>query len=152
MREQVHNFLLRPPWWIWPAFLLLVAILADVSAAILVPKADELCHAFGIWQFGGECDFTRLTGLPCPQCGMTRSFAWGIRLNWIKAFFYNPAGFALFLWLNVSGIIGAARLWTRNPNKLEMNPWAFISWILFWLVGLYGVGYALRLYGINALP
>lgn len=33
--------------------------------------------------------------LPCPSCGMTTSFAWFVRGNWVASFYVQPFGFAL---------------------------------------------------------
>ncbi len=43
------------------------------------------------------CPFYHLTGLPCPSCGFTTSFAYGARFDLHNSFFTNPAGFVLFL-------------------------------------------------------
>src|SRR5688572_19022952 len=44
-----------------------------------------------------ECEFLRRTGLPCPTCGMTTSFAWFVRGNVAASFFVQPMGFVLAL-------------------------------------------------------
>jgi len=44
-----------------------------------------------------RCDFLATTGLPCPTCGMTTSFAWFVRANWVASFYVQPMGFALAL-------------------------------------------------------
>lgn len=43
------------------------------------------------------CPFYHLTGLPCPSCGFTTSFAYGARFDLLHSFSANPAGFLLFL-------------------------------------------------------
>ncbi|MBT3217869.1 MAG: DUF2752 domain-containing protein [Proteobacteria bacterium] len=103
-------------------------------------------------QFGEECGFKSITGRPCPQCGMTRSFVWAARLNLIKAFWYSPPGFALFVWVELSAIVGAIRLLTRNPKRLT-PPWKLlVSWTLFWMIGLYFLTWVGRIAGFNQLP
>jgi Protein of unknown function (DUF2752) len=42
------------------------------------------------------CNFLRLTGLPCPSCGLTTCFAYAIRLQFRKAFLANPFGILAF--------------------------------------------------------
>src|SRR4051794_11804780 len=39
------------------------------------------------------CYFLLTTHLPCPSCGMTTSFAWFVRGNWIASFYVQPMGF-----------------------------------------------------------
>jgi hypothetical protein len=38
------------------------------------------------------CTFLRLTGIPCPSCGLTTSFAHAARLHFYEAFVTQPFG------------------------------------------------------------
>jgi hypothetical protein len=38
------------------------------------------------------CNFLATTGLPCPSCGMTTSFAWFVRGNLAASLYVQPAG------------------------------------------------------------
>ena len=151
MLRRVLGFLDRPPPWIWSALLVALAVIATTAALVLPPGADEYCTLFGR-QFGKECGFTVMTGYPCPQCGMTRSFVWGVRGRLIRAFWYNPAGLTLFLWIQAGGIVGLVRLARARHDALRPPTWLLLGWTLIWLVGLYAVGWMLRLMGINPLP
>lgn len=58
------------------------------------------------------CLFARVTGRPCPSCGMTTAFAWFVRGRLARAWSCNPAGcllaaagLSLIPWL----VAGAAR-------------------------------------------
>src|SRR5689334_15070226 len=44
-----------------------------------------------------ECQFEARTGLPCPTCGMTTSFAHFVRGNIIASFWVQPMGTVLAL-------------------------------------------------------
>ena len=44
----------------------------------------------------GTCTFRRITGLPCPGCGMTRSFISIAHGQLVDAWRFNPAGVAFF--------------------------------------------------------
>ena len=46
---------------------------------------------------GIECPLRRLTGVPCPLCGMTTSVEATVRLHLGRAFAANPGGIALTL-------------------------------------------------------
>ncbi|MFT3982564.1 MAG: DUF2752 domain-containing protein [Lachnospiraceae bacterium] len=51
---------------------------------------------------GGICLIKRLTGIPCPGCGMTRAFFYLFTGNWLLSFRMHPlaiawAAFALYL-------------------------------------------------------
>jgi hypothetical protein len=144
--------LTNPPWWLWPAFLLLLGVSSFAAALILEPRPDEFCYIFG-HKFGDECAFTVVSGLPCPQCGMTRAFAWGARGHLIKAWLYNPGGIALFLWMQAGAIVGAARLVRRDAKAWTLPPRVVFGWTLLWLIGLYTVPWFLRIgAGVNPLP
>ena len=39
-----------------------------------------------------ECQFLRTSGLPCPSCGMTTSFAWFVRGNILASLYVQPMG------------------------------------------------------------
>lgn len=42
------------------------------------------------------CPLLHLTGVPCPTCGYTTSFAYAARGQFVQAFFTQPAGFVFF--------------------------------------------------------
>ncbi|MEZ4235583.1 MAG: DUF2752 domain-containing protein [Myxococcota bacterium] len=127
------------------------------------PGPDEFTRLLnGTRFFGDTCAFLKVTGQPCPQCGMTRSFVYAARGHFVTSFFYSPGGLGLFLWSQVAGIVGAARL-VRGALRVRRGaavrpgwpplPWQLVvGWALGWTLLLYLVPYALRLYGINPLP
>ena len=39
------------------------------------------------------CQFLATSGLPCPTCGMTTSFAHFVRGEWLRSFYVQPMGF-----------------------------------------------------------
>ena len=43
------------------------------------------------------CGFHRLTGLPCPTCGLTRAVCHAARGHWAVSLGYHPAGLPLAL-------------------------------------------------------
>lgn len=149
--DRVEEMLPRPPWWLWPGFLVLLAIAAFSAARALQPGPDEVCTLLG-HRLGAECAFVTVTGHPCPSCGMTRSFVWGARGHFWRAASYNPGGLTLFLWIQAGGIVGLTRLVRRAPRALTPPLPLLLAWTLVWLVGLYAVPWLLRLAGINPLP
>jgi hypothetical protein len=49
-------------------------------------------------QLGMEaCNFEQRTGIPCPGCGVTTSFAWFVRGNLPASFYVQPMGAILAL-------------------------------------------------------
>jgi hypothetical protein len=64
--------------------------------ALLIIAAELTPNALGLGTHRGlglpECGFLLRTGLPCPSCGMTTSFAWFIRGNFIASIYVQPMG------------------------------------------------------------
>lgn len=42
------------------------------------------------------CTFLTLTGIPCPSCGLTTSFAYAAHWHWLDSFVTQPFGFLAF--------------------------------------------------------
>lgn len=143
---------LKAPWWLWPASLVLLAVVSVGLSLFFQPLNEEWVAWPGGQQLGDTCAMIVVTGQPCPQCGMTRSWVHGARGELLEAFWYSPSGLALLGWIVVGGVIGFVRLVTRDPNRWKLPPEWMFWWTIFWLVPLYLVGYVLRLMGINPLP
>jgi len=149
--DRIDRLAARAPWWAWPAALLALGVASLVTSLVFEPDPDGFTYVFGR-RFGSGCAFLELTGVPCPQCGMTRSFVWAARGAFGVAWAHNPAGLALFLWLQAGGVVGLARLVRRDPRALSL-PWQLlVGWCAFWGVGLYTVPWILRLLGVHPLP
>jgi Protein of unknown function (DUF2752) len=103
-------------------------------------------------RFGDTCLFLLVSGMPCPQCGMTRAFVLAARGDLVTSFLRNPAGLGLFLWIVFGGVMGAVRLARRDGDSPRVPHEVVVGWSVFWLLGLYVLPYVLRLAGINPLP
>lgn len=140
------------PWWLYNGGLVLLGLASFGAAAWLQPGDDAFVHWRDGSRFGELCGFLEATGLPCPQCGMTRSWVYGAHGQLWTGFLHNPAGLGLFLWIQVGAVIGAVRLVRRDPDALT-PPWqVVIGWTFFWLIALYVLPYLARLAGLNPLP
>lgn len=143
----------NPPWWAFDAFVVALAVAGLAGAVALRPGADP--H-FVYWPSGAvagdTCAFLATTGLPCPQCGMTRSWVHAARGHLVTSFLMSPGGFGLFFWMLVAGALAAFRLVRRDPFAVVM-PWKVtVGWTFFWMLGLYVAPYVARLLGVNPLP
>jgi hypothetical protein len=67
----------------------------------------------------GPCGFLLTTGLPCPTCGMTTSFAYTVRGDLVDAFWAQPAGTLLALCTAGLGLVAVIVLATGR--RLELN-------------------------------
>ncbi len=97
------------------------------------------------------CAFLARTGVPCPTCGMTTSFAWFVRGNWLASFYVQPMGFVLAmlavavfwagLYIAVSGR-GIHRLLRFIPPRyygVPLTTWAILAWAWKIYIHLHGL-------------
>lgn len=118
-------------------FLLAVGIVIVMAIAVwLTPDP----RGFGTHlQLGlPECGFRRATGMNCPHCGMTTSFAWFVRGHWQRSFQVNPAGLMLALsvvvlcpWFLAVAIRGRW-IGIRSPGLFFV--YGFAGWVLLSLL------------------
>jgi hypothetical protein len=85
-----------------------VFLLAQLAAAATLLQATEEGVSLAGIPLGGACLFRRLTGLPCPTCGMTRSVVLSLHGHLAAALRVNPAG---VFWVAAVAAIAAALLW-----------------------------------------
>jgi hypothetical protein len=84
-----------------------------------------------------ECNFMRLTGLPCPSCGMTTSFALLMHGDVIASLRANPVGTLMAIFLlgfipwSVFGAIRGRWYWVRT-----LEPWLLRAVIVFTTLAL----------------
>lgn len=115
---------------------LLVIPAVFATAWVLVPDPSGM----GTHQQLGfpPCAFLKATGLVCPQCGLTTSFALLVRGRLEEAFRANPAGPVLagllaagWLWLLVSVV---CRRWMvfRDPGEVLLK--LVLGWFLLTLL------------------
>ena len=68
-----------------------LACLGLLATAVMLPpnRAGVATHtALGF----DDCQFLVTTGIPCPSCGMTTSFAWFVRGNFLASLYVQPMG------------------------------------------------------------
>jgi hypothetical protein len=109
-----------------------VALAVLMTAAWLRPDPSEAgTHR----QLGlPPCGFYMMTGLPCPTCGMTTSFAYAVRGQVVHAVHAQAAGLALAAATAVAAVLGLFTAFTGKRvcvNWYRVNPTRLI-----WLVTL----------------
>jgi len=122
----------------WSLFLL-----AGFAVAAFVtpdPRGYGTHQQFGL----PPCTFRLLSGVPCPSCGTTTSFAHFVRGEWPSAVRANAAGFVLaglcaaqIPWVWVS--IAQGRLWyVSRPERFLIISLLLLGslFVFHWLVRL----------------
>jgi len=82
-------------WWVPELIILAVCALALVLAFVLTPGTQQV--DIGGWAIPELCGVKRLTGYPCPGCGLTRSWVYLAHGDWRTALSMNVLGPILFL-------------------------------------------------------
>ena len=78
------------------------------------------------------CPFRHLTGLPCPSCGLTRSWQAAAHLRLTDSIGYHPLGAATFIGavaFALDGRYATPRLAERRDVQLS----AGVLWLATWL-------------------
>jgi hypothetical protein len=90
------------------------------------------------------CPFRALTGLPCPGCGLTRSWVYAAHGWWRESFASNPFGLVVVAFVVVLAVVVVRRrLRRQDPPDLDRilkHPVALgigAVWIAFGLVRLF---------------
>ncbi|MCB0284298.1 MAG: DUF2752 domain-containing protein [Calditrichaeota bacterium] len=91
-----------------------------------------------------SCEFKSTFSLPCPTCGITRSFAAIVSGDLSQAFTYNFMGPLLVLVLityvfqNIFELIIDHRIFIRNNKRFSTNLIIlfFLLWFVYWIIRL----------------
>ena len=90
------------------------------------------------------CFFHKLTGIPCPTCGMTTSFAHTVRLHFYEAFLTQPFGMLacvlMALLIPLSLVMMRRRVpWMKLLTARGSNAVMFVLLILFVAAWVYKI-------------
>jgi hypothetical protein len=90
------------------------------------------------------CAFLHFTGIPCPSCGLTTSFAHAARLHFYEAFVAQPFGLVLFCLTALSVplsfyLIYSRVSWDRVFYSARFNRAMYIMIALYLLGWLYKI-------------
>ncbi|MCA9536181.1 MAG: DUF2752 domain-containing protein [Myxococcales bacterium] len=121
-------------------FLFAAPLAVVITATRLTPDTSGM----GTHQQLGlpPCGFLVVTGIPCPGCGLTTSFAHMVRLQFTGAAHANPFGVMLFLVTFFTIPIAAHGLYRGTPvldtlERLHAEKWAIllsVTSLLVWTI------------------
>jgi hypothetical protein len=96
--------------------------------AVFITALLCLYSAFTFYITGSVCFVSAVFGIPCPGCGMTRSWFAALRLDMYTAFAMHP----LFLYPPLlAAAVFVKRLKFKNKNAKWFNIFCIASLILF---------------------
>lgn len=108
------------------------------ASAWLVPVADQIMRPDGA-PLGGACWFRAVTHLPCPFCGMTRSFVALAHGELASAFRFHAAGPLLFAAMAAALVAIAIAGVRRGPPVVERRGFRRALEIVAAICGVVGV-------------
>lgn len=128
------------------AILSLGAIALLVLASLIAPDPSGV----GTHQKLGlpPCGLYEVTGVPCPSCGMTTSFAHAVRLEPFAALRAQPLGFLLACGALVTALLGPA-LALRGARVFGRLPEGIAARSGWWLLGAIVVAWAYKLAAVK---
>lgn len=97
------------------------------------------------------CQFLARTGLPCPSCGMTTSFAWFVRGHVLNSLYVQPMGAVLAaltcccVWAGLYVAATGRRIYSllgRVSSRYYVVPlmaWALVAWAWKIFIHLHGI-------------
>ena len=89
------------------------------------------------FHIGIPCLFYKITGFKCPGCGVTRMLFSLIKLDFKRAFFYNPVVFILLPFLVFYIIYQEYIYITKKKNNLKIPE--FVYYILIFILIIFGI-------------
>jgi len=107
-------------------------------------------RGFGTHQqlFLPPCPFRWLTHLPCPSCGLTTSFAYFAKGDWMMAWKTHPLGPLLFIFLVLFEFLIIKSLLQGSPLRENLNKIFTPSLGIYLIIGVM-VQWILRLWFIK---
>jgi hypothetical protein len=85
-----------------------------LGVAIVLPPNPEGIGTHTSMGFS-RCEFLYRTGIPCPSCGMTTSFAHFVRGNLAASVYVQPMGFVL-------AVLTTAAFWVSSYIAVTAKP------------------------------
>jgi len=90
------------------------------------------------------CLFLKLTGLPCPSCGLTTSFAHAAKLHFYEALVTQPFGLLAFFLTILLILLSSYLLYRRIPWQRVIHT-RLANVMMYVLLALYLIGWMYKI-------
>ena len=117
-------------------FLLLATGVVVASVLLHVRGEQEVVVPWINLPLPGTCTFLRVTGMPCPGCGLTRSFISIAHGRPRDAWHFNPAGILFFAVVAFQIPYRAWQIVRIRQGRDEFRFTSFDQWTLVGLIAL----------------
>lgn len=128
----------RLPW--------LITLGGAIAVLVVARSVEPSATGIGTHEQLGlpPCLFFKLTGLPCPSCGLTTSFAHAARLQFYDALVTQPFGLGVFFLTVLFIPLSCYLIYRRVPaERLLYGRWS--NPVLYTLVVLYSLGWIYKI-------
>jgi hypothetical protein len=116
-------------------FLLIASSLVILASFILHVQETQRVALPGLERsLPGICAFRRITGQPCPGCGLTRSFVSIAHGDLLAAWHFNPAGPLIFLIVAAQIPYRAIQLWRIRRGRPQWQVTTFAYYVVWMMV------------------
>lgn len=114
---------------------ILIVTSVMLAGSFLLPPPDR---AGQIFKMPSPCLFYHMTGLPCPACGLTRSYVCIAHGQLSQAFVWHPLGPVLFAatvfyWLDALSWMRCGRPLLPGRERLQrgVGTWGLVAALIF---------------------
>ena len=114
---------------------------------LLIARFVPVARLIPFW----GCTFRKVTGWPCPGCGLTRAADRFAHLNWLGALQANPLGTVAAVGFAIAALASFSHLVFKAPLPelvLSDREWTRVRWAA---LGLFVANYAFVIVGYRYL-
>jgi Protein of unknown function (DUF2752) len=120
----------------------LTFVLISVSLLTIARLLEPSSQGVGTHEQMGlpPCLFLHLTGIPCPSCGLTTSFAYAARLDFFSSLITQPFGL-IFFFLTIFAIPFSIFLIRRRISWSELLQARIVDRLIYVAIALYALSW-----------
>ncbi len=105
--------------------LILALCFGALLIAVILGGLETLWPTFEMENLPVSCAFRRVTGTPCPGCGLTRSWVALGRGAVSESLAFHRLGWVVMLYVGLQALRHASWLWFK-PLRSSIDRWGFL--------------------------